>query len=198
MAYQARTGPQQAWFWHNMACVERYCAHFIFSTNHAKIWIFFLHRKYFNFIDLVIMNIHQSYMNIQTSVTCFSWWIWLVGRKRGRSFSKRHVYNGKWRHNGRDGVSNHQPHDCLHNRLFRRRSKKTSKLRVIGLCVGNSPGPGEFPAQMTSNAETVFIWWRHHAVVAKGIWITWIMTTNFASWLLSGFRVTREIGAVSP
>ena len=27
----------------------------------------------------------------------------------------------KWRHNGRDSVSNHQPHDCLLNRLFRRR-----------------------------------------------------------------------------
>ena len=25
----------------------------------------------------------------------------------------------QWRHNGRDGVSNHQPHDCLLNRLFR-------------------------------------------------------------------------------
>ena len=46
--------------------------------------------------------------------------------------------------------------------LFRRRSKKTSKLRVTSLCVGNSPGTGEFPAQMTSNAENVFIWWRHH------------------------------------
>ena len=31
-----------------------------------------------------------------------------------------------WRHNGHDGVSNHQPHDCLLNRLFRRRSKKIS------------------------------------------------------------------------
>ena len=29
-----------------------------------------------------------------------------------------------WRHNGRDCVSNHQPHDCLLNRLFRHRSKK--------------------------------------------------------------------------
>ena len=38
-------------------------------------------------------------------------------------------------------ASNHQPHDCLFNRLFRRRSKKTSNLRVTGLCVGNSPGP---------------------------------------------------------
>ena len=34
----------------------------------------------------------------------------------------------QWRHNGRDSVSNHQPHDCLLNRLFRCRSKKTSKL----------------------------------------------------------------------
>ena len=39
--------------------------------------------------------------------------------------------------------------------------KKTPKLRVTGLCVGNSPGTGEFPAQMVSNAENV--WLRHHA-----------------------------------
>ena len=26
----------------------------------------------------------------------------------------------------------------------------------------NSPGTGEFPAQMASNAENVSIWWRHH------------------------------------
>ena len=50
-----------------------------------------------------------------------------------------------WRHKDRDGVSNHQPHDCLLNLLFRRRSKKTSKLRVTGLCVGNSPGPVNSP-----------------------------------------------------
>ena len=67
-----------------------------------------------------------------------------------------------WRHNGCDGVSNHQPRHCLLNRLFRRRSKKTSKLCVTGLCAGNSPLTGEFPAQMASNAENVSIWWRHH------------------------------------
>ena len=49
-------------------------------------------------------------------------------------------------------------------RLFRRRSKKTSKLRVTGLCMGNSPGTGEFPAQMASNAENISIWWRHHGM----------------------------------
>ena len=72
-----------------------------------------------------------------------------------------------WRHNGHSSVSNHQPHDCLHNRLFRRRSKLTSKLRVTGLCVGNSPGTGEFPAQMASNAENASIWWRHHDLSGK-------------------------------
>ena len=44
----------------------------------------------------------------------------------------------QWRHNGHDGVSNHHPCDCLLNHLFRRRSKKASKLRVTGLCEGNS------------------------------------------------------------
>ena len=51
----------------------------------------------------------------------------------------------QWCHNDHDGVSNHQPHGCLLNRLFRSRSKKTSKLRVTGLCVGNSPGPVNSP-----------------------------------------------------
>ena len=51
----------------------------------------------------------------------------------------------RWRHNERDSVSNHQPHDWLLNGLFRRRSKKTSKLRVTGLCVGSSPGPVNSP-----------------------------------------------------
>ena len=68
----------------------------------------------------------------------------------------------QWRHNDHDCVSNHQPRGCLRKRLFRHRSKKTSKLRVTGLCAGNSPGTGEFPAQMASNAANVSIWWRHH------------------------------------
>ena len=65
----------------------------------------------------------------------------------------------QWRHKERDGVSTH--HECLLNCLFRRRSKKTSKLRVTGLCAGNSPVTGEFPAQRASNAGNVSIWWRH-------------------------------------
>ena len=42
--------------------------------------------------------------------------------------------------------------------------KKTSKLRVTGLCEGNSPVTGEFLAQVVSNAENFPIWWRRHAM----------------------------------
>ena len=51
----------------------------------------------------------------------------------------------EWRHNERDGVSNHRSLDCLHNRIFKRRLKKTSKLHVTGICEGNAPVTGGFP-----------------------------------------------------
>ena len=85
-----------------------------------------------------------------------------------------------WRHNERGGVSNHQPHDCLLNRLFRRRSKKLINI--------------ELPAQKASNAENVPIWWRHqdcrtqeHSSTGRHIsrhYIT-ILRLNFTGyWLL--------------
>ena len=81
-----------------------------------------------------------------------------------------HIVALQWRHNGRDSFSNHQPHDCLLNRLFRRRSMKISKLRVTGLCAGNSPGTDEFPAQMASNVENV------HLITSS--WITCMLMTE--------------------
>ena len=86
------------------------------------------------------------------------WYVWYDGQITLTGYR----YPLQWRHNGRDSVSSHQPHHCLLNRLFRRKSKKTSKDHVTGLCAGNSPVTGEFPAQMASNAENVSIWWRHH------------------------------------
>ena len=56
----------------------------------------------------------------------------------------------EWRHNERDSVSNHRLLGCLLKRLFRRRSKKTSKLRVTGLCERNPPV-----------TRKIFLW-RHH------------------------------------
>ena len=60
----------------------------------------------------------------------------------------------RWRHNRRDSVSNHQPHDCLLNRIVRRRSKNTSKLRVTAFVLGihrwpvNSPHKGPVTRKM--------------------------------------------------
>ena len=80
----------------------------------------------------------------------------------------RHVETLQWRHNERDGVSNHRCLDCLLSRLFRHRSKKTSKPRATGLCEGNSPVTGEFPAQSVSKADlfNVEIRW-HRRVIVK-------------------------------
>ena len=72
----------------------------------------------------------------------------------------------RWHHNEGDGISNHQPHDYLLNRLLGRRSKKTSKLHITRLCVGNSLVTSEFPAQMASNAENASIWWCHHDTIS--------------------------------
>ena len=69
-----------------------------------------------------------------------------------------------WHHNEFDGVSNHWCIHCLLNHLFWCRSKKTSKLRVTGLCGGNSQVTIEFPIPKPSNAENVSICWHHHDI----------------------------------
>ena len=87
----------------------------------------------------------------------------------------------QWHHNEHDGISNHQPYRSLLNGLFRCRSKKTSKLRVTGLCACNSPGTGEFPTQMASNTENVSISWRHH----ERLWILWpLLQRTMKKWTL--------------
>ena len=63
--------------------------------------------------------------------------------------------SGFQRHNESDGVSNHQPYDCLLISLFRHTSKKTSKLCITGICEVNSPLTGEFRAQMAVTREMV-------------------------------------------
>ena len=56
-----------------------------------------------------------------------------------------YIYPLRWRHNEHDCASNHQPRDCLLNRLFRRRSKKTSKLRTLAFVRGIHRGPVNSP-----------------------------------------------------
>ena len=56
----------------------------------------------------------------------------------------------------------------VYSTVYSGRSKKTPKLRVTGLCAGNSLVTGEFPAQMVSNSENVSIWWLHHWPTTTG------------------------------
>ena len=93
----------------------------------------------------------------------------------------------QWRHDERDGVSSYRRLDCLLNHLFRRRSNKTSKLRVTGLCEGNPPVTGGFPSQRPVTRKIVpfgdvdmrrheqpWCWWRHPGIFRqwyqKGVW----------------------------
>ena len=67
------------------------------------------------------------------------------------------------------------------NRLFRCISKKISKLRVTGLCEGNSPVTDELPAQRASNVENVSIWWSHHMIPSQGLICRWGMYMVYQS-----------------
>ena len=63
----------------------------------------------------------------------------------------------QWRHNGRDGVSNHQPHDCLLSRLFKAQIKENTKVPRHWPLWGELKVilTDQFPAQRVSNAEMV-------------------------------------------
>ena len=93
----------------------------IAQTKHqslARIWIipFSLKKKssiYYNSVLLLGLS-----ANLARGAPPLPSWRSLLGL----------LYSLQWRHNGRDSVWNHQPHDCLLNRLLRRRSKKTSNF----------------------------------------------------------------------
>ena len=92
--------------------------------------------------DLRINKIKSVFPICITNMTCTTVWFGPQNETTWRAIVLQ------WRHNGRHRVSNHQPRDCLLNRLFRRRTKKIKAPR--------------HSAQMASYAENVSIWWHHH------------------------------------
>ena len=74
----------------------------------------------------------------------------------------------------------------------RRRSKKTSKLCVTGLCAGNSPVTGEFLAQRASNAENVSIWWRHHENM-----LTWLSNIDWKIHMFNSDMTSRSVNFIT-
>ena len=120
------------------------------QAKFQEIWVKDTFRK-----DIILLQLPGSSIRI--------WWMkdWKL-LNRGTAVPGPVSEPLQWCHNERDGVSNHRTHDSLLNRLFRRRSKKTSKLRVTGLCEGNSPVPGGFSTQRASDTEKVSIGWHHY------------------------------------
>ena len=82
--------------------------------------------------------------------------------------------------------------------MFRRRSQKTSKLRVTGLCAENSSVTGEFPTQKAGDAENVSIWWRHHAMSQRGVYIIPILYTMSNRVKMLRFVFKRDVSFLIP
>ena len=83
---------------------------------------------------LVSRTFHQRHFSSQNLCMLFLGIFTWIKHNQLENMVSRNRVSLKWRHNGHDGVLNHQPHDCLLKRLFRHRSKKTSKFHPTGLC----------------------------------------------------------------
>ena len=79
----------------------------------------------------------------------------------------------QWCHNELDGVSIRRLIDCLVGRLFRRRSKKPSKLRVNWLWEGNSHVTGPVTQEMISFNDVIKV---------KGNWASKTTPWVFYQW----------------
>ena len=99
----------------------------------------------------------------------------------------------QWRHDERDGVSNHRRLDCLLDHLFRHRLKKTSKLHIRWLAFVRG-------IHRASNAENVSIWLRHHVSSLQWLYTDFwqqIQSSRFCSfynvYMRSGQSTLRSI-----
>ena len=102
----------------------------------------------------------------------------------------------QWRHNWRDSVSNHQPRDCLLNRLFRRRSKKHQNSASLAFVWGihrwpvNSPHKWPVTRKMFPFDDVMMKWgncW-------EWIWIIAISSIRGWAWSSSSGNIFRVTG----
>ena len=88
-----------------------------------------------------------------------------INRKLDRKIAREiRIYRLQWRHNERDGVSNHQPHHCLLRRLFKAQLKENIKAPRHWTLWGEFTDDRWIPRTKDSDAENVSIWWRHHEI----------------------------------
>ena len=75
--------------------------------------------------------------------------------------SKHILFSLLWRHNGRDGVSNHRP---VYSTVYSNAHQRYMKAPRHWPLWGEFTGDRWIRTQMASNAENVSIWWRHHVL----------------------------------
>ena len=94
-------------------------------------------------LSKIVLMIREILANVRICWNCACWWLSIALQ---------------WRRIEGNGVSNHQSLDCSLNHVFRRWSKKTSTLRVTGLCEGNLPVDSPHKGPVTR--KNASIWWR--------------------------------------
>ena len=145
------------WYCHEIIYQWKLDSHFLNQGWYAD-----RHNEIFSFPSIkIINNWVEKWLGHYLHIAVTSWWArWYLKSPASRLFT--------------------QPF------IFRCRSKKTSKLRVTGLCEGNSPVTGKFLSQRASNARSISIWWRHHGPSSR---LTWNVNTCIF-YLISYFRNT--------
>ena len=111
----------------------------------------------------------------------------------------------QWRHNERDGVSNHQPHDCCLNRLFKAQIKENTKaprhwpfVRGIHWSPVNSPRKGTVTRKMLPFDDVIMklLTWKDQ-LVPNSLTPLWNLTRSFRTWRVNILRA-RENGRHFP
>ena len=85
------------------------------------------------------------------------------------------------RHNRLDSVPNRQPYDCLLNRLFRRWSKKTSKLASLAFVRGIHRGPVNSPHKWPVTRKMFLfddVMWVIITFIVSWSWFLWLILVD--------------------
>ena len=126
---------------------------------------------------------------LNAALPCTLYWL----SQNGRLLSSQAL---QLRHKERYGVSHQQRLDCSFSRLFMHRSKKTSNLRVTGLCVEGihrrpiispykEPVTRKMFHLMTSSWEVRFMHTQPYELMNqtdRGVWL--IHICNLISWMV--------------
>ena len=120
----------------------------------------------------------------------WGWWFETPSRPLWRHCNVNSWYHIMMSSHERHVLSNHRSLGCLFNCLFGPTSRKHQSPHY-GLCEGNSPVSGEFPAQATSNAENSSIWWRHHDLWPKWWEVSWPSSHNFSMFIYRWLNAKR-------